>query len=132
MIAVLSQSVVLLDLRARITTACEEENPSVFLPAHMLCNPLHLAHKVVGQTFPLDSLFMPSRIALLCASGIRQRPKPHASLLLRAYRKQCFCFLCRALADARAFDPFHDLALWFRAIGEQLLQRFLGCLKLCV
>jgi len=56
MIAVLSQTVVPLDPRARITTACEEENPLVFLSAHMLCNPLHLAHKVVGQPFPLDSL----------------------------------------------------------------------------
>ena len=132
MIAVLSQTVVPLDPMARITTVCEEENPLVFLPAHMLCNPLHLAHKAVGHTFPLDSLFMPSRIVLLGGSGIRQRPKPHASLLLRPYRKQCFCFLCRALTDARAFDPFHDLALWFRAISEQLLQRLLRCPELRV
>ena len=59
MIAVLSQTVVPLDPMARITTACEEENPLVFLSAHMLCNPLHLAHKVVGQPFPLDSLYLP-------------------------------------------------------------------------
>ena len=56
MIAVLSQSVVLLDLRARITTVREEEKPLVSLPAQMLCNPLHLAHKAVGQTVPLDAL----------------------------------------------------------------------------
>ncbi len=56
MIAVLSQAVVLLDPRARITTVREEEKPPVSLPAQMLCNPLHLAHKAVGQTFPLDSL----------------------------------------------------------------------------
>ena len=31
-----------------------------FPSAPLLCNPLHLASKVVGQTFPLDSLKMPS------------------------------------------------------------------------
>ena len=56
MIAVLSQAVVLLDSKARITTVREEEKPPFSLPAQMLCNPLHLAHKAVGQTFPLDSL----------------------------------------------------------------------------
>ena len=33
---------------------------SGFPSAPLLCNPLHLASKVVGQTFPLDSLKMPS------------------------------------------------------------------------
>ena len=56
MIAVLSQAVVLLDSKARITTVREEEKSPFSLPAQMLCNPLHLAHKAVGQTFPLDSL----------------------------------------------------------------------------
>ena len=56
MIAVLSQAVVLLDPKARITTVREEEKPQVSLPAQMLCNPLHLARKVVGHPFPLDSL----------------------------------------------------------------------------
>ncbi len=59
MIAVLSQAVVLLDPKARITTVREEEKPPVSLPAQMLCNPLHLVHKVVGQPFPLDSLYLP-------------------------------------------------------------------------
>ena len=59
MIAVLSQAVVLLDPKARITTVREEEKPPVSLPAQMLCNPLHLANKVVGQPFPLDSLYLP-------------------------------------------------------------------------
>ena len=56
MIAVLSQAVVLLDSKARITTVREEEKSPFSLPAQMLCNPLHLAHKVVGHPFPLDSL----------------------------------------------------------------------------
>ena len=56
MIAVLSQAVVLLDSKARITIVREEEKSPFSLPAQMLCNPLHLAHKAVGQTFPLDSL----------------------------------------------------------------------------
>ena len=33
-----------------------KKNPWFFLMAQMLCNPLHLAHKVVGHPFPLDSL----------------------------------------------------------------------------
>lgn len=50
---------------ARSTTAPTPDKPKVYPAAHMLCNPLHLASKVVGQPFPLDSLKTPHRRVML-------------------------------------------------------------------
>jgi hypothetical protein len=50
---------------ARSTTAPAPDKPKVYPAAHMLCNPLHLASKVVGQPFPLDSLKTPHRRVML-------------------------------------------------------------------
>ena len=131
MIAVLSQAVVLLDSKARITTACEEENPLVFLSAHMLCNPLHLAHKVVGQPFPLDSLYLPKtttqqrkvcrkdvmllrssliHISLLRCCGIW----PIALIVMTVWldAKLFLSLLNRPETDIHLFKIVFDICLW--------------------
>lgn len=82
-------------------------------PGALQCNPLHLASKVVGEAFPLDSL----KVRLLTpfpgaasrrrhserqlVTAPRQRPKPPPMALTGAHTEDGFCFLCRRAADPR-------------------------------